>query len=240
MAPEQDSLREILQREFELRRKKNPSFSLRAFSKKLGIGSSALSELLSGKRRLSPQKSETLLAQIGLKPDQALPKHLVKHDQYELIANWLHFALLSYLQTGRKRDSKSMAQAFSVTESEVKSTLSRLSRLGLVENSHKEWVVCHKNVTSTDDIPSRALRESHFENLRLAEHALENLSVAERDFTSLTFCLQLEDFAELKKLLRQFYQRLETRFEKNTEGAEVFKMNAQIFPLTKPLKTEEK
>lgn len=65
VTPEAD-YRELLRDELEFRRRANPSYSLRAFAKKLGVAPSRLSEVLQGKRGLSGASARTIATNLGL------------------------------------------------------------------------------------------------------------------------------------------------------------------------------
>ena len=51
-------------------RLRNPSYSMRAFARRLGIGSSALSEILSGKRAMSYKMAARLLEKLDLEESE--------------------------------------------------------------------------------------------------------------------------------------------------------------------------
>lgn len=59
-------LRDLIRREFNRICEKNPLFSLRALARMAGISHSTLSEVLSGKRRLSSRISKRLLRTLKL------------------------------------------------------------------------------------------------------------------------------------------------------------------------------
>jgi uncharacterized protein (TIGR02147 family) len=115
--------REILRREYELRAKKNPRYSLRAFSKLLGIASSRLSEILSEKQGLSRawalQIAERLnyneaekqifsdlvefeharnpldrkLAEARLASRRQAKENPLQLDAFQAVSDWYHFAI---------------------------------------------------------------------------------------------------------------------------------------------------
>lgn len=65
------SYREILKEEFDLRSKRNPSYSLRAFAQALEFPVSKLSEVLNGKRGLSSQSAEKISKKLQLSKTEA-------------------------------------------------------------------------------------------------------------------------------------------------------------------------
>ena len=61
--------KELLQA-FEAIKVRNPSFSIRAFANRLGIGSGALSQILNGRRKVSQKMAEQLLDRSLIPPDR--------------------------------------------------------------------------------------------------------------------------------------------------------------------------
>lgn len=62
--------RSVLKFEFERRNKKNKSYSMRAFSRDLGISPSRLSEIFSGKQGLSPLRARTIGEKLEFKNEK--------------------------------------------------------------------------------------------------------------------------------------------------------------------------
>jgi len=59
-----------LRSELARRLSSNPQYSLRSFALQLGINHSTLSQLLRGKRALTPRMIKTLGARLGLRPEE--------------------------------------------------------------------------------------------------------------------------------------------------------------------------
>jgi DNA-binding FadR family transcriptional regulator len=68
----------------------------------------------------------------------------------------------------------------------VKEALKRLKNLGLLDIKDGKLVRTAKALTTTNDIPSMAIKNHHLGNLRLAEKALFNEAVERRVFGSIT------------------------------------------------------
>lgn len=64
--------REVLKRELESRKERNPRYSLRAFARSMAIDHGILSAILSGKRVPSVQVTRMLPKTLGLNPDQSI------------------------------------------------------------------------------------------------------------------------------------------------------------------------
>ena len=83
---------------------KNPSYSLRAFSSRLGIQVSALSEILNGKRVISKKMGLRILLGLGLSPIESEnilsdsnkdEESNLSLDYFKAVSNWYYFAILS-------------------------------------------------------------------------------------------------------------------------------------------------
>ena len=113
---------------------KNPSFSLRAFAKKLKINPSALSEILNGKRVISESLARRLVDNLALDPkekqsvlslfDQTANSGETIDDNYlelsvdhfKTISEWYHFAILSLME----RSARSLQQCYQLYDQIVR------------------------------------------------------------------------------------------------------------------------
>jgi plasmid maintenance system antidote protein VapI len=66
----QVALRAVLQAHFSEARVKNPQYTLRAFARKIRMGSGALSEVLSGRRKVSAKLAKKISENLGLSPEE--------------------------------------------------------------------------------------------------------------------------------------------------------------------------
>ena len=122
MINEQIKVQQLLQRKFLDIKAKNPSFSVRALSKYLEMQPSATNEILKGQRRVSRKIAEKIADKLSLDPSERtdllkdFPEKLKRNttsrrtreedlkalkltsDQFGLISNWIHFAILSLIR----------------------------------------------------------------------------------------------------------------------------------------------
>jgi uncharacterized protein (TIGR02147 family) len=236
---------------------KNSAFSLRAFASKLQMSPSALSEILNGKRRVSQQLAEKTLILMGTEPselakilrlfekrdlsiseDKANGSYLeLKSDQFQLIAQWYHFAILSLAETkGFKATPLWIAKRLGIKVIEAEQALERLNRLGFIQwsRSQKKLKLMQGQLSTSDDVADAAVRKSHFEDLKLAEETLAKVPVEERDFSSITIAINKNKLSLAKKMIRQFQDQLSAVLEADTKD-EVFKFSFYAIPLSKPI-----
>lgn len=248
---------ESLLAEFEMRRAKNASYSLRAFAKQLGLSPGRLSEFLSGKRKLNKPNCLKLASGLGLTPSQtdrwlkdcghgetakAQPLinkktasyTLLAEDNFHFIADWEHFAILTFLETDvADKSERSICERLGLKELTGRAALNRLMRLSLVsKQENNQYQKETPSLTTTTDIPSAALRRSHKQSLEQAIQSLENVPIELRDITSITIPTNPAKIKLAKKMIKDFRLRLAAMLEEG-EKSEVYNLNIQLTPITK-------
>jgi uncharacterized protein (TIGR02147 family) len=249
----QVELQRILHEQFVEIQMRNPSYSLRAFARKIGLNSAALSEILNSKRNISKKMAIRILERLELSPDvhnhlvnlfpekqsrknlAAVPKRSTINltvDQFHIMSEWFHFAILSLAETNSfQNDPKWIAERLNIKVQDAKAAIERLERLELLQNIDGKLVPTGKNVQSPDHSVNLSLRRSHMQNLELAKQSLEKDSIHIRDFTAITMAIDTKKIDQAKKMIREFRDNL-CAFMESGEKNEVFKMCIQLFPLS--------
>lgn len=240
----------ILDRKFRELRAKNPSFSLRAFAKRLGIGSGPLSEILSGKRAVTdrmirkwvkstvfdPQERTELAREFGYMPtpvSRSVEYVKISKQQMQVIAEWWHFAILSLMKTEDFRSEEEwISQRLGVKVATVREALLRLESLNLIEkNSEKKWIRTTESVRTPDDQIDLAIQSAHIGLLSVAAKKIRTLSPEVRDYTSFVMSIKPEKLPQAKAMIRKFQDELSELLE--DDGAtEVYQLGIQLFPLS--------
>lgn len=242
------------------RRLKNPSFSVRAYSRRLAISPGTLSQLMNGKRKVTRTLGIQILEKLGTDPSESrelcktlqlryrAPKQKssldslpspssypeMAMDQYSLVADWYHFAILSLAEIrGFKADPEWIAKRLGISKSDAQDALDRLLRIQLLVKSPGGKTRPSTSATTTsDDVPNAAIRYAHVQALQIAQQALEDVPVELRDFSKIIFPMDPKRLPEAKKLIQDFRRRLATLLESG-DKKEVCQLSVQLFPLTK-------
>jgi uncharacterized protein (TIGR02147 family) len=147
-----------LQSELARRCSSNPQYSLRSFALQLGINHSTLSQLLRGKRVMTPRMVEALGERLGLRTEEieafaererqadvrflSNEIRLLTVDTAALLSDGTHQSILELTHMeGFIPDSRWIARALDLTTDEVNMALSRLTRLGMLEMAEADrWI----------------------------------------------------------------------------------------------------
>lgn len=247
------SPRVLLQKVWEDRFERNPSYSRRAFAKSLSIPPGRLSELMSGKRAftashldkiatalaLPSEKRRAMFAawvserQIVASDELTQAKVKVSDELFAVIAEWPHYAILSLVCTSGFRPSYAwVAMRLGISAVEVRTCVDRLVRCGLLLKLDRRWVPTHRAICTDTDVYSAALRRSHRESLEQAIDAIESVPLLLRHFTSTTMAIDPAKLPQAKRLIESFHAAMETLLESGTPR-EVYNLNIQLIPVTR-------
>lgn len=245
-----------LREQWSERRLKNPAFSLRAFAKLLKIPPSALSEVMNGHRHITPRMAAIVADRLCLDPAEhaqfielarsqkvpaakRAPKQTLKSrmsldvDEYRLVFDWYHFAILSLAETEAFDSSvDAIASRLGLTKRVVETALSRLERLEMISRAADgSWTLTGRSFSSPDEVREAALRGAHAQNLELAKNSLEQHDIVERDFGAMTMAIDPDLLPEAKKRIRAFRRELCELLESGRKKR-VYKLCTQLFPLS--------
>lgn len=258
-----DAQREVLSllsQEFAKARLKNPSFSQRAYARKLGIHPSAISGLMAGKLRVTRKSARKIFITLGVdpvfskkvlgnlkdrtdKPKDLDPKALLKItpdtytqldlEQYHILTHWVYSAILLLSETvDFSDDPKWIATRLGAPINDVKNALKRLLKLGmLAENAEGKLISTGKKFKTTTDIPNLYIRAHHIEGLELARNKLEGEFSNLNDFSGTTMAIDPEKIAEAKVMISEFRKRLAAHLGTSNKK-EVYRLAIQFFSIT--------
>jgi uncharacterized protein (TIGR02147 family) len=252
---EQLIVQKILHQKLMEAQSKNSSYSLRSFSKKLGIGAGPLSQILSGSRKISVKMAERLCDSLMLDPQErseflryfkggtsaSLKSDEVDYeeflklsgDQFKVISEWYYFGILSLTLTrGFKNDATWVSKRLGITRIEASQALDRLFRLGMLETENGKVKRNKPKYRTSDDVTNLSIRKAHFQTLEMAKKSLERDPVERRDFTTITIPTHPKKIKEAKELIRKFQNDLCGLMMDTPEKTEVYKLSMELFPLT--------
>ncbi len=242
-------LRQILESNFSSRMKKNPRYSLRAFARFLSVDPSALSEILRGKRKITVHMAKKILLKVELPSDttgrdileelaglsqKANELRQISNAEFALISSWEHFAILSLLEIASFNATPSnFASRLNIPQNLVQSALKNLETLNLVSQLNSRWsLVATEGFATSSDVPNSLLRAANKQYIEKALESLECDAIRDRDITGITMAIDAKKIDNAKKLIRNFRRTLSSTLEKG-ERSEVYRLNVQLFPLSK-------
>lgn len=169
----------------------------------------------------------------GLNPSR--PSSFIQLDQFKLISQWYHFAILEMTSLcGFVNDASWIMKRLGgkVNKTQIKNALERLHELGLVvSNNEGRPVKTHQSLSTKDGIPSDAVRQYLKDTINLAYEAVEKQSVDERIYNSCSVTIDSSKLKEAQEVILEFRRKMVTLLE-SEKGDETYQLNIQLFRLT--------
>ena len=246
IADEQTVFRLWLQKQFTDICKRNSRYSLRAFAKNLEIDPSSLSQILSGKRKISNKiilnfceklsATPKDLKRFGLIENNALADenfYQLSLDKFSVISEWYHYAILELTYvSGFKADYKWIARKLSITVEEAKSAIERLMRLELIFEENGSFIKSSKVLTNDGIInTSSAHKELQRQIVSKALLAIDECPAESKDITSITMAIDTANIEKAKKLIAKFRRDLCALLEDGDQTV-VYNLGIQLYPIS--------
>ncbi len=249
-----------IESEFNERRKRNSAFSLRAYSKFLGLQPAVLSSILKGSRglplkyvdkisdrlKLTPTEKLLFLQSVLLQKNSSLSikadlletsekiREIVNEEiDYKIIAEWEYYAILSLMDTKSfKSDMGWIANRLGLPMLRVQSVLQHLEDRGYIAKKSEKFIKLKSNLSTTKEISSSAIREGHKKIMELAINKIDTIPVDQRFYFSSSIAVTMEKLPLAKEMIRRFSRELNKVLE-TTESTEVYHYGFQLYPVTK-------
>lgn len=234
----------FLLNELAARQNRNSAYSLRAFSRDIGVSPTALSLYLRRKRTLSKKNFAKIADKMNLSPNEknlfgiarrgksAVESDLIAEDEFKLICDWTSLAILNLAKLKANRASPGwVAKRLNIPKEKANETLQRLFHLKYLEVKNGRLARIKKDMRTTTDIPSEAIVRYHLSLIQKAQDSLLNLKPEERDITAMTMPADPKKFAKAKEIIRSTHHRVSKLLD-GDEASEVFVLAIQLFPLT--------
>ncbi len=234
-----------LNRIFAERRARNQAYSLRSFAASLGVSSGALSQILAGKRRVTPKTGLRLIDCLQLPQTEAReimqsikkPKSSqvvfqdIDQETFAFVSQWYHFAILTLGDLSSSVwDADWLSKRLHVPRQQICEAMDRLERLGLVDLNGGKYRQTSGALSASYDIPCEAVREAHRVLLDRARDSLSQHSVDEREFSAITVAINSQRLPEIKRLIKEFRRKLAGMLTDSSPDR-LYALTVNFFPL---------
>lgn len=235
------------------RKELNPSYSLRAFSKYLKVNPATLSQVFSGKRGFSKKNALKIAQKFSLSPFETkklllairkdtLSKEDISYDEvlqlendrFKAISDWYHYGILSLAKLKNNQASPIwIADLLNISVPEAKVALERLKRLKYLDVKNGKLIrLISTPLSIVSETPSPAIRKYHKQNLKLAEKAIDEIPMEERELSSITMAIDPKKMKEASNLITKFKRKFARQLESGKQER-VYTLSMQFFPLSK-------
>lgn len=247
---------DFIEHEFKKRKSNNPSYSLRAYAKNLGISPAILSQILNGKKELTPKVLSTIAPKLNLDNDiyssfldkqvkvkkerniKSVDKNEMRKldmETFNVISDWYHYAILElFYLDDFESDINWIAKKLKLSVIEVEKAIENLKSVRLI-NEEDGQLVPTDDYTVIDEyhFTSMAMRERQKQVLKLSAKKIEELNTNYRDHSSITITIDPALIPEIKDKIKVFRRSLGNFIAKNSKNNKaVYEIQISFFPIT--------
>jgi uncharacterized protein (TIGR02147 family) len=161
------------------------------------------------------------------------PFHVIAIDQFRMISDWHHLAILAMVglkdfEASPQWIAKKLNQE--ISPGLAQEAIERLVRLGLLEATSAGSLKksSSRPVAIQTPVPSRAIQTHHAQMIERGLLALKEQPMAERDITGSTLCLKAKDAALIIKKIQALHQEA-LSLAVDHGGETVYQLNVQFF-----------
>lgn len=244
-----DPLIEILKKDFAQKKKRNQAYSLRSYSRDLGLDPSNLSKILGYQKEMGARLRLKLGKKLGfekseieswLKPavhSKTANQDYAEHSLhvFQVVSEWQHYAILEYFKLqDHEHDPKVIAEALGLSLKNTKESLQRLTEAGLLVKTQNGFEPAEESSSSILNVAtSKAHREQQKQILEGAIDALENVPIEYRSQSSITMAIDCEKLDEAKELIKNFRRDLGRLLSTSSNLTDVYQLSVSLYPVTK-------
>lgn len=246
--------RDYLRQELNKRTRENPSYSLRAFAKHLGVSASGLSMTLSGKTPVTLNFIQRVSAKLKLKKEVLTQLQIqlineknkdtrecdelefIDEDYFSIIKEWYHYAILNLMRTkGFRPQAAWVAKRLGITFPEAQQAIEKLQRINLLRIDNGQWKDLSSKFTTHSNYKkySLAAKENQKTLFKMALESIENDTFDSRFHSGSTIAIKNSDIEQAKIFINKFRKEFIQRFDNIDNADEVYHISVGLFGLSR-------
>ena len=159
----------------------------------------------------------------------------IGNDTLAYYDTWIHSVVRELAPILSNVNAANIAKKcrFRVSIQDVEQSLAFLLRVGLLRKTIKgKFVQTEKIVEGDTERIPLAIRSMNRQMAQLAEHALDEVPVEQRDFAGITMGISKESYSEILRELGKCRKKILDIVSKEEQVDRVYRLNLQLFPMT--------
>lgn len=253
--------RDYILLEYELRRARRPSYSMRAFARDLGFSPSSLNDFIKSRVGMSKERIEKISAALQWSPlrkEHFLDLILSKYDKdpgvrraasirakvrtkegtygqsleaFKSISEWYHLVIIEICDIRDFVSATEVSKDLGISLLLATQAIKRLIKLGFLEETLQGLKPSDESSYFGSDSSDEALRNFHSQVLSLAQKALEEKTPADRESQSLVFSMDRGETSAMHEEIRKSIISIVSRYAQTSQRNSVQMLCLQVFPV---------
>lgn len=252
---------DYLQFEYDLRRARRPSYSMRAFARDLEVSPSGLNDFMKSRVGMSETRVQLISKILKWSADRTQHFHdliraqfdkdrgvraaaqtrvkarlkqgsaALSVDEFKTISEWHHLVILELCEIRDHIELKQIAKELDISLTLATQALRRLVKLKLIAKGKQGYKPTEANTYFGDNAPSEAIRFFHSQLLERAQKALQFTPIEERDSQSMFFSIDRRDAAKMSEEIRHSISNIVNRYAQTGKADSIQALTLQVFPV---------
>lgn len=198
--------------------------------------------LVSFNQEKNPEKQKAVFTELRqLAKENSVA--VVGEEQYDYYENWLNPVVRELAPNMKAPTAAKIASqcVFDADTAKVKKSLKLLERNGFLQKESDGNFTQPRKAISTGsiEVASLAVREMHRQMGELAVKSLDVVPMDERDISGLTMGISREAYDKVVQEIADFRRRIRAIVMESSGEERVYRLNMQLFPLTKSYTMED-
>lgn len=183
----------------------------------------------------SRSKKEREVAEQELQSLKQQRMEVLKSELFNMVSRWLDMAILELIRTTDFQFSAQwIAKELDVSENAAEGAMNRLLTLGLIKKENEGYRSHSGFLSTTNDVPSQAIRNHHMQILEKAKQAVQSMEVEKRECQSAMVAIDQDDLPIAKKLIRDFQKEFCQKLTRKPRKRDsVFNLTMHFFPISR-------
>jgi uncharacterized protein (TIGR02147 family) len=162
----------------------------------------------------------------------------VNPDKYDYYENWYNAAIRELLNffpfSGNYEEIAKMVEP-EISSVQVRKAIATLQRIKFVKRTDSGNYRPEQNFVTTG-AAWRSVSIDSFQKalMELGVTALDRIEKEKRDFSTMTMCFSKEGYMKIRQILKRTREEIATVEEADKARNQVYQINFQLFPLSKP------
>ncbi len=180
------------------------------------------------------QKEELMGRAIALRD---VERRTLQSAELKLLENWWIPAVRAYLElNGGVANIRQIANALCppISEEQAREAIKTLKDAGLIKKlASGKLGLTETHLTVSGPEKAKAVRNFQKQALSLASESLENISVEERNVSTLTVSVDQSGFEDLKDMLKEFRRMVQKRIDSVKNPDRVMQLSMAFYPVAR-------
>lgn len=231
----------LLKKEYDKRKLKNTSYSLRSFARFLEVDQSVLSKVLTRQRNFSFTTWDKCLTKLEVDPsikdkiyqdwDKENAPEGVCDNNLQLLNSWKCWAVIEFLKVNSFSSHKQIADNLGIQIDEVNEIVSYLIEQKFLSKEEGEYVLLRPDnqwFSKTNTSADRRQLQKQF--LKISMDSIDVVPLDKRFHGSLTMAIDPRDLPKLNEQMEKVIRKL-GKYANKGSAKEVYQVTVSLFPL---------